>query len=377
MALKRTTVKTRECAGVLHRVNTLRAVGIAACLFVVALGMGSVLVSCSSPTLNSPTLLEQEDVAPQQDLPPVETQPRTARDVAETALDAASGTPEINLFDEKGALRNVDWTEVPEVATAVQAFSDAGYSSGFIVYDFASGKGLGYNSDAAFFSASTIKAPYVAYVSQSLVDDGWATLDDEVYESMVMDGTGIMSSDEEDAYDLATVLFNTIVYSDNTGYALLRENYDGNFEDWAAAIGVDASAWEGGWYPYYTPRDLAKLWLGVDKYLESGQGSSSLCDGLFARTENSFIRRALGSDRRILAKPGFEIDMPDADVGALNDAGIVHGAKGNYLIAVMSDADYDNEYYTETEELMVNLIRSLDKAHAQLLSEPQAALPSE
>ena len=197
---------------------------------------------------------------------------------------------------------------------------------------------------------------------------GRAALDDVVFEDTVMEGTGIMASDGQSTYDLATVLTDTIVYSDNTGYALLRNRYGEGFEAWTAAVGVDAAAWGGEWYPSYTPRDLAKLWLGVGGYLRSGGGQASFCEGLFAQTGTSFIREVLGSDYQVLSKAGYEIDTPLYDMGALNDAGIVKSATGDYLVAVMSDADYDDAYFTDNEPLILNLIAALDEAHDRLLA---------
>lgn len=177
-----------------------------------------------------------------------------------------------------------------------------------------------------------------------------------------------MASDGQSTYDLATVLTDTIVYSDNTGYALLRNRYSEGFEAWAAAAGVDAAAWGGEWYPSYTPRELAKLWLGVGGYLRSGGGQASFCEGLLAQTGTSFIREVLGSDHQVLSKAGYEIDTPLYDMGALNDAGIVRSAAGDYLVAVMSDADYDDAYFTDNEPLILNLIAALDEAHDRLLA---------
>ena len=351
----------------------LALVGVVA-FFGVAIGMGAAAERPEEPVAS----LDVADAAP--DLPvavadeaaqPPDTASASAPAagaVAPAVLDGASGTADVNLFDASGAQRAVDPSEVPAVAAALEAFRSAGCNAGFVVYDFASQRGLGCNADAAFSSASTVKAPFVAYVAQALVDEGGAALDDEVFEDTVTEGTGIMASDGQSTYDLATVLTDTIVYSDNTGYALLRNRYSEGFEAWAAAAGVDAAAWGGEWYPSYTPRELAKLWLGVGGYLRSGGGQASFCEGLLAQTGTSFIREVLGSDHQVLSKAGYEIDTPLYDMGALNDAGIVRSAAGDYLVAVMSDADYDDAYFTDNEPLILNLIAALDEAHDRLLA---------
>lgn len=336
--------------------------------FGIATALGATADRLEEPTPSLGTAVDDAAPAADAEASAAPTPSAEAAVVAPSALDAASGSGDVNLFDASGSQRTVDASEVPGVAAALDAFREAGYEAGFVVYDFATQRGLGCNADFECFSASTIKAPFVTYVAQALVDEGRAALTDEVFEDIVMDGTGIMATDDASTYDLQTVLTNTIVYSDNTGYALLRDDYGAGFDEWAAATGVDAAAWGGEWYPYYTPRDLAKLWLGVGKYLRSGSGQAALCEDLFAQTGTSFIRRALGADHQVLAKAGYEIDAPWYAIGALNDAGIVKPASGDYLMAVMSDADYDDEYFTDNEPLITNLIAALDEAHDRLLA---------
>ena len=177
--------------------------------------------------------------------------PRAVAEDARTALDAASGTEDVNLFNSvTGIARTLSSDEISDVEGAIAAYHDAGYEVGFVMYDLTTHEGVGYNADQWFFSASTVKAPFVAFASQDMVDGGRASLDEEVVEDVILDGTGIMSSDDIDRYDLQTVMANTIVHSDNTGYGLLRERFDQNdFQAWCAAADVDAAAWQGEGIP--------------------------------------------------------------------------------------------------------------------------------
>lgn len=297
--------------------------------------------------------------------------PRIVADDARTALDAASGTDEVNRFNSTtGIARTFASEEIPEIEAAVAAYHDAGYEVGFVMYDLTTSEGVGYNADAQFFSASTIKAPFVAFAAQSMVDGGQASFDEEIVEDVILDGTGVMSSDNIDRYDLQTVMSNTIVHSDNTGYGLLRERFnEGGFEAWCADADVDAAAWQGEWYPYYTPRDLAKLWLNIGAYVAEGQGSASWYADLLLQTDSSFLRKALGERHQVLSKPGYEIDTPWYDMGALNDAGLVLVDNDAYVIAIMSDVDYDDEYFTDNEYLIVDLASALGATHDRMMLE--------
>lgn len=297
--------------------------------------------------------------------------PRTVADDARSALDAASGTDEVNRFSSvSGMARTLEAEEIPEVRNAIAAFLDEGYRVGFVVYDLATGEGLGYNADERFFSASTVKAPFVAFAAQDMVDGGQAPFDEEVREDIILEGTGVMSTDAIDLYDLQTVMGNTIVYSDNTGYGLLRERFDqAGFESWCADADVDATEWGDEWYPSYTPRDLAKLWLNIGAYVAGGEGSAPWLAEQLQQTNLSFLREALGDGHRVLSKPGYEIDTAWYDIGALNDAGLVLTDTDAYVIAIMSDADYDDEYFTDYEHLIADLAAALSATHDRMLLE--------
>ncbi len=360
--------------------------GAAVCVLV----FGGTLFACSRPVPQAPdpsqkmevgndSALQTETAAEKKASSFAWIDPADPLDFASAAssvLDAASGSSSVNVFDASGSTREIDPAEVPGVSEALSAFENAGYAAGFVVFDLETGKGMGCNADFSAFSASTVKAPFVAYVLEYLVDSGQVSLADELFEDMVVAGTGVMADDDQQIYDLRTVLANTIVHSDNTGYALLCETYGASgFDAWCASVGVDPSVWEGGWYPYYTPRDLAKLWLDVGAYLARGEGSAPLCYELLSQSGHSFIRDALGLEKQVVSKPGFEIDegLYSASTAALNDAGIVSGDTGTYLIAVMSNADYDDEFYTENEPLIDNLIVALADAHDRLLAEGAVA----
>lgn len=301
--------------------------------------------------------------------------PRAVAESARSALDAASGTEDINVFSSvAGIARTLASDEAADVEQAIAAFHDAGFDVGFVMYDLATSEGVGYNADEQFFSASTVKAPFAAFAAQDMVDGGRASFDEEVVEDVILDGTGVMSSDGIDRYDLQTVMSNTIVHSDNTGYGLLRERFDqGDFEAWCAAADVDASAWQGEWYPFYTPRDLAKLWLNIGAYAAEGEGSAAWLSDALLQTDRSFLREALGDRHRVLSKPGYEIDTPWFDMGALNDAGLVIADSDAYVLVIMSDADYDDEYFTDNGHLIVDLASALGAMHDRLLLEGGAA----
>lgn len=279
-----------------------------------------------------------------------------------------AGIASFSAADDADAARSsVMYRDLPAVQAALDAYADAGYEAGFIMCDLNTGKGFAANADGAFFAASTIKASYVASIAE-LLDANEARADEVLEKDLVMEGTGIMAFDDAQSYALSQVMTDTIVYSDNTGYALLRERFgDEGYATWAASCGVDASTWEGEWYPSFCPADVAKLWLGMRDYFVGGTPNAGWVEELFAQTNTSFIRQVLGARASVLSKAGYEMSSDFGNTSALNDAGIVVPLSGHpYLLVVMSNADYDDEYYTDNEVLIKGLIEALDNVRGQL-----------
>ncbi|MEG0323351.1 MAG: serine hydrolase, partial [Raoultibacter sp.] len=332
------------------------------CIIVVLVGVG--MLACttaeSQQQTNSTPIEKTPEVAAEK--PQLKRSP-----IHIDALPEAEGITLFSAFD--GTSDTLASEAAAPIEEAIAAFTEQGYETGFVVVDLSTGKGIGYNADTSFFAASTIKAPYVNYVYQMLIDSGKIAEADYLFKDVVIEGTGIMAWDEEYDYELSEVLANAITHSDNTGYAMLRENYDSPaWDEWVANAGVSIEEVINEWYPYYSTRDLAKFWVAIKAYLDSGSVNANHFKTLLSSTDTSFIRTALASQGTVYSKAGYEVDADGVDMGALNEAGIVSGASGDYLIAVMSDVDYDDEWLTDNELLLINLIKALDKAHATVLA---------
>ncbi len=298
--------------------------------------------------------------------------------MARISLAGLAGVADSFVFDGVTATAfPFEGEDAEAVQAALDAFSEAGYSAGFLVYDLASAAGVGCNIDEAFFSASTVKAPFAAYVLDREIAAENASWDEELHEGVAVEGTGVMADDDRDAYSLGEVLENTIVHSDNTGYALLLDRFGADgFAAWAAdaAVEVDPAEFiEVGGYPFVSARTMALLWAaaaapvlqgtpdpwrlssGWDAYAEA---ASSPLAGWLASTDESFIAEALGDGALVLSKPGYEISSDVANA-CLSECGLVIDENGPYLIAVMTNADFDDASFRDNEPLMVDLVRAL------------------
>lgn len=111
-------------------------------------------------------------------------------------------------------------------------------------------------------------------------------------------------------------------------------------------------------YPYFTSRDLAKLWVGNYWYFfKETNSNSSWCRGIYTHSLNSPIYNALKGKYTTYSKPGW---YPASPYWVQNDAGIVMAGDNPYLIVIMSSAC--NQYGK-----LETLVRALDAVHAAMV----------
>ena len=219
------------------------------------------------------------------------------------------------------------------LVSAIDSILYADKSVGFVMIDVVTGKGVSYNADWFFYSASSIKGPYVAAINKYY--------------------PGAVSN------RVANTMHSTITVSSNEGYAALRNE----FGSWPMAqfeyLVGDCAFSASRNYVDMTPRDLAKLWVGMyDYFYENRNENSDWCASLFTNPLNSFIHDALGGSYTTYTKPGWISYGPGYI--ARNDAGIVDFSLGRYVLAVMSTA------YGMDSSLR-NLVNAIDAVHAEMM----------
>ncbi|MDR2035838.1 MAG: hypothetical protein LBP91_04105 [Coriobacteriales bacterium] len=204
------------------------------------------------------------------------------------------------------------------------------YGFGYVMMDLSSGYGVASNINTEFYSASSIKAPYVV----SLLASSPETID---YWAWSMDAI--------------------IEYSDNDEYFTLRSLYDSApLVKWCEKAGVDTSFCPE-WFPWYSTKTLAKLWLNNYEYFESDVVGSSEVFSWFGATNNSVISANLGGYYPVCTKAGW---IADEEFSATIDAGIVYAGKSPYLIIIMTDAPDDMES-------LDSLVLALNEIHDRMI----------
>ena len=217
------------------------------------------------------------------------------------------------------------------VNEALAAFTHEGYSTGFVLMDLKTGKGVSYNLDSVFYSASTLKAPYIA----------------SIY-------SGAFHNSIEESAPWYSTCEDICVWSDGYQYAYLRQVFgDQVFAEWLSAMGVDASKAIGN-YTWCTARDLGKMWLGMyDYFLYSGPAGGQL-SSMLSHGFGSSIYSELGGEYSVSSKGGWYPELPGYT--ATNDGGIVRASSGDYMVAILSNAP-------ERFDLTRTLVRALDTVH--------------
>nr|WP_314639346.1 serine hydrolase [uncultured Olsenella sp.] len=220
-----------------------------------------------------------------------------------------------------------------------------GVDVGFCLRDLDGNEFVAYQANRDFYTASSIKGPYVASLLERRVDGGDLPLG-----------------------DVASRVRSIVLYSDNDAYASLVDQYgEEGFAGWLEEAGVDTGVYDdlGAYaetkYPRSTPSQLADEWEGIHAYLDHRTKASELLADLFEERETSPIRDALGSDARSWSKAGwFPTRESDLVTPAANDAGIVlHQNGSGYVLAVMSTSPADLD-------ALEGVIRTLDELSLSL-----------
>lgn len=233
-----------------------------------------------------------------------------------------------------------------QLSAAVKTIESNGYQVGFVLKDLNTGITVSYNADSSFYTASSLKGPYVV--------------------SLVEYNLGNSYTNED------TRITNIIQYSDNEAYATLRSIYGSDcFATlanaagatsmgttgatdsiaWAAASQSDASITDNN-YEFISAAQMEALWEECYDYLSSDSEAASWLADLFTSPEISAIRSTAQSLGTTWSKAGWYPGDSDA-YGTTVDAGIVRTNTGDMVISVMTN---DPEDFATIESIVSPLL---------------------
>lgn len=218
-----------------------------------------------------------------------------------------------------------------QLTAAIKAVESEGYQVGFSLYDINTGITVTYNANSAFYSASSLKGPYVISLTK--------------YEL----GSNVKSE--------ATRLENIIKWSDNDSYSNLRDAYGNNcfaqLAEASGATGMSFTAATDGLadYEYYTssitdnkyeyisPNQMVALWKECYNFLNSDEPGASYLAELFQEPEVSAIRASASAYGTTWSKAGW---YPSSDgYSTTVDAGAVCTNTGDFILCVMTTKGED------------------------------------
>ncbi len=240
------------------------------------------------------------------------TSPLTATDTGGVTITGA------NIVDFK----------LKPLLKAIQAIEDSGYEVGFSLVDTTNGIAITYNGDSAFYSASSIKGPYVAALGKY-----------ELGDSVTSESSRIS---------------DTLEWSDNEAYATLRAIYGndcmtslvvGSGADQLSSTGItdevesvrllqsDESIADDN-YEFVTPNQLTAMWCAVDEYLGSDEAGAEFLASEFAQPETSGLKYVGSAYGTTWSKAGWYPDEGDAYETTV-DAGVVREQTGDVVVTIM------------------------------------------
>ena len=223
-----------------------------------------------------------------------------------------------------------------DVVKAIKQIKAQGYQMGFVMMDVHTKRGVEYNADQRFYAASTVKGPYVASLAAK-------------------NPVSIAQS--------GTIMRQVLSYSSNEGYEYLANRYGfGTWRQWLAEAGVRSDIGKD-LYPYYSSRELFKLWQRNYTYFTNDRQGQQV--GLWYENPNlSPIKSALGGQYRTRSKAGW---IGDWEFQSASDGGIVYAKSGPYIIAIMTDASGQLDKLQPTVRALNTLVTSLDETHKEMV----------
>ncbi len=222
----------------------------------------------------------------------------------------------------------------------IRKINNGGFSIGFVLMDIPTGKGIAYNSQQEFYSASSVKGPYMV----SLI----------AHEKDVLNEWG----------DIIEEIAHT---SDNGCYAKLYGNFGPDYyNDWCDQAEASAYMYNNYQYTYYSPEGLARLWMQNYKFFTTDPDMGETAGELFENPEYSLIHKTLYPIYKTRSKSGW-INL--GEVSAI-DSGIIYDGDHPFLFTVLSNFGGDIEKFTP-------LAYEIERIHQDIVAEDEIGFEDE
>lgn len=258
----------------------------------------------------------------------------------ESKIDISS----IVLSNNKVSTYNTDFELSQELQNEINGYINSfGASCSFLAINLNDGMSFGYNIDATYQTASTIKAPFSLYSFKEM-DQGNGSLEElkEYEERFRRDGSGILKDKKSGTfYSLKDLFYYTINYSDNVAYYMVYDRfYSEAYNEFLKGLGCNnLYLYNGGKWGFIDARSMALVWQEIYKYKDETENGKYLFE-LLTNAEYNYIRE--GMDKYESAhKSGWT-------PRETHDAAIVF-AEDDYIVVILNN---NNGNYTAKSQLL-------------------------
>lgn len=229
-----------------------------------------------------------------------------------------------------------DWVpslrEILLLQSLLKDTKKAGCHVGAVMLDIQSGQGIAINPEKKFYSASSIKGPFVISLAA-------------MYPQTL--------KKQENAFKAVAV------NSDNGAYSGLVGLYGRKFYNaWCDAVDAEAPLTDGD-YTTTTAEDLARLWLLDYQYITGNPTYGAAVGELFETPNRSAIQPVVGERYRTQTKGGWIAER----LRTAADAGIVYAGEDPYIVALISD-------YPANLKKLEPYMELLDTLHEKKIKNP-------
>ena len=217
-----------------------------------------------------------------------------------------------------------------ELTDATHVIEQAGFAVGYAMLDLSTGVSVSYNADAQFYSASSIKGPYVTSVVRYELGDSAQSSEGSRISAIIESSDNAAYSNMRDAYGNSS--FAALVNA--SGAAQMPSHGATSAVAKAAAAQSGASITDNK-YEFFTPNQMLALWQQCYEFLSSDEPGASWLASVFETPETSAIRVTAGTLGTTWSKAGW-YPAGDAGFGTTVDAGVVRTSTGDVLVSVMT-----------------------------------------
>lgn len=277
---------------------------------------------------------------------PISSQPSES-DISGNSSSDSSSTISKNIepLIVKGDTQGVNEEKLEKLQEIIEAQTN---SISFYYENLETGTVVASTPDKVYFSASVIKAPYIASILKKGIDlSEVVTISDEVCK--IPAGTELT---------VDKLIYYSLVYSDNNSYIELVRKYGKSvFNTYSEELGI-TSRLKSGNFCDMTAYEAAVYFKDIYKYASESEDGQYLADNMKKPAYNQQIGRALGKKYTVVQKYGASYNR-----SVFHNTAVVY-AQSPYVLSIFTDF-YPSETCTQVFRDIATVIDEINTSVAE------------